>query len=180
MLWELIKWSPDVKSFHLQTNSLNKFFKEMYVDLSAEFVCGYDGDLISVYSCRGIGLWDFTMAPAELVRKLEKGGLTRFTASISAGGVPVHVEILAGMRFGRPQFAVGFSFDSESYGKLAEKLSGIGVDFLDKLGFELQVTLICKNALIWRKHNQSMRERYWLGKGVNVFLIKTLTKVISS
>lgn len=98
--------------------------------------------LISVYSRRGIGLWDFTMAPAELVRKLEKGGLTRFTASISAGGVPVHVEILAGIRFGRPQFAVGFSFDSESYGKLAEKLSGIGVDFLDKLGFELQVTLI--------------------------------------
>ena len=43
MLWELIKWSPYVKSFDLQTNSLNQFFKEMYVDLAGEFVCGYCG-----------------------------------------------------------------------------------------------------------------------------------------
>ena len=83
------------------------------------------------------------MAPAELLQKLAKGGLIRFTASINAGGVPIHVEILTGIRFGRPQFAVGFSFDSESFGKLAEKLSGIGVDFLDKLGLELQVYICC-------------------------------------
>ena len=51
----------------------------------------------------------------------------------------MHVEILTGTRFARPAFAVGFSFDRESYGKLAEKLSGIGVDFLDKLGLEFEV-----------------------------------------
>lgn len=79
------------------------------------------------------------MKPAQLLRKLEKNGVFRFTASIDAGGVPVHVEVLTGLRFGRPTFAVGFAFDSESFGKLAEKLSGIGVDFLDKLGFELEV-----------------------------------------
>jgi len=89
------------------------------------------------------------MAPAELVQKLVKDGLTRFTASIDAQGVPVHVEILAGIRFGRPAFAVGFSFDSESFGKLAEKLSGIGVAFLDSLGLELEVheILICQGEL---------------------------------
>ncbi|KAL9979352.1 hypothetical protein ACROYT_G017003 [Oculina patagonica] len=92
-----------------------------------------------VKALKGIGLWDFTMQPAQLLRKLEKGGVNRFTASIDAGGVPVHVEILAGMRFARFTFAVGFAFDSESFGKLAEKLSGIGVDFLDKLGFELEI-----------------------------------------
>lgn len=72
---------------------------------------------------------------------MAKGGITRFTASIDALGVPVHVEILAGIRFGRPAFAVGFSFDRESFGKVAEKLSGIGVDFLDKLGLQLEVEL---------------------------------------
>ena len=43
MLWELIIWSPDGKSFDLQTNSLNLFFKEMYGDQSGEFVFGYWG-----------------------------------------------------------------------------------------------------------------------------------------
>ena len=38
MLWELIKWSPDGKSFDLQTNSLNLFFKKMYEDQLGEFV----------------------------------------------------------------------------------------------------------------------------------------------
>lgn len=89
--------------------------------------------------CRGIGLWDFTMKPAQLLRKLEKNGVFRFTASIDVGGVPIHVEILTGIRFSRITFAVGFAFDRESFGKVAEKLSGIGVDFLDKLGLELEV-----------------------------------------
>ena len=80
------------------------------------------------------------MRPAQLVRKLVKNGVFRFTSSIDLGGVPVHIEILTGIRFARPTFAVGFSFDRESYGKLAEKLSGIGVDFLDKLGVEFEVT----------------------------------------
>ena len=93
--------------------------------------------------CRGIGLWDFTLKPAQFLKKLEKNGVFRFTASIDAGGVPIHVEIITGIRFGRPAFAVGFAFDRESFGKVAEKLSGIGVDFLDKLGFELEVRKIC-------------------------------------
>ena len=79
------------------------------------------------------------MQPAQLVRKLVKNGVFRFTSSIDLEGVPVHVEILTGIRFGRPTFAVGFAFDRESYGKLAKKLSGIGVDFLDKLGLEFEV-----------------------------------------
>ena len=41
MWWELIKQSPDVKSFDQQTKSLNQFFKEMYGDQSGEFVFGY-------------------------------------------------------------------------------------------------------------------------------------------
>ena len=95
---------------------------------------------ITCFACRGVGLWDFTMRPAQLVRKLVKNGVFRFTSSIDLGGVPVHIEILTGIRFARRTFAVGFSFDRESYGKLAEKLSGIGVDFLDKLGLEFEVT----------------------------------------
>ena len=96
--------------------------------------------MINRFACRGVGLWDFTMQPAQLVRKLVKNGVFRFTASIDLEGVPVHVEILTGIRFARLTFAVGFSFDRESYGKLAETLSGIGVDFLDKLGLEFEVT----------------------------------------
>lgn len=90
---------------------------------------------------RGAGIWDFTMRPVELLRKIDKVAVYRFTGSIDAGGVPIHVEIITGLRFGRPTFAVGFAFDSESFGKLSEKLSGIGIDFLDALGLELQVGL---------------------------------------
>ena len=43
MLWEFMKWSLDGKSFDQQTNSLNRFFKEMYGDQSGEFVFGYWG-----------------------------------------------------------------------------------------------------------------------------------------
>ena len=95
--------------------------------------------MITGFVRRGVGLWDFTMQPVQLVRKLEKNGVFRFTASIDIEGVPIHVEILTGIRFARRTFAVGFAFDRESYGKLAEKLSGIGVDFLDKLGLEFEV-----------------------------------------
>lgn len=87
------------------------------------------------------------MQPVEIVRKLVKNGVFRFTASIDALGVPVHVEILTGIRFARPTFAVGFAFDRESYGALAKKLSGVGVDFLDKLGLEFEVKQICSNIL---------------------------------
>ena len=41
MLWELMRWSPDGKSFDQQTNSFNQFFKEMYGDQSGEFVLWY-------------------------------------------------------------------------------------------------------------------------------------------
>ena len=52
------------------------------------------------------------------------------------------------MKYARPQFAVGFSFDQESYGKLSEQLSGIGVDFLDVIGLNLEV--ICQNVVTVR------------------------------
>ena len=74
-----------------------------------------------------------------MLKKLEKNGLFRLTGTFSIGGVPIHVEVLTGIRFGRPQFAVGFSFDKESFGKLSEKLSGIGIDFLDVIGLDLEV-----------------------------------------
>ena len=41
--WELIKLSPDVKSFDEQANFLNYFFKEMYGYQSGQFVFGYWG-----------------------------------------------------------------------------------------------------------------------------------------
>ncbi|XP_048580608.1 uncharacterized protein LOC5507741 isoform X2 [Nematostella vectensis] len=94
-----------------------------------------------VKGLKNIGLWDFEMRPVEFARGLSKGGIFRFTSSIDANGVPVHVEILTGRKFNRIVFAVGFSFDRESFGKLAEKLSGIGVDFLDKLGLEFEIGL---------------------------------------
>ena len=89
-------------------------------------------------------MWDFEMAPAEFARKLQRFGLYRFTGTIDVGGVPIHAEILAGYKYGRPQFAIGLSFDKESYGKLSEKLSGINVDFLDSLGIDLEVSAINK------------------------------------
>ena len=52
------------------------------------------------------------------------------------------------MKYARSQFAVGFSFDQESYGKLSEQLSGIGVDFLDVIGLNLEV--ICRNVVTVR------------------------------
>ena len=84
------------------------------------------------------------MSPVELLRKIGNNGVYRFTGTVDIGGVPCHVEVITGVRFGRPQFAVGFSFDSESFGALSEKLSGIGVDFLDAIGLELQVNFIFK------------------------------------
>ena len=81
----------------------------------------------------------FDMAPADFVQKLAKGGNLRFTATITIGIVPFYVEVITGIRLGRPVFAVGFSFDRHSFGKLSEALSGIGVDFLDKLGVEFEV-----------------------------------------
>ncbi|XP_058970157.2 uncharacterized protein [Pocillopora verrucosa] len=107
-----------LSSFGINPNSLPDFF---------------------VNALKGAGLWDFTMKPVELLRKIDKVGVYRFTGSIDAGGVPIHVEVITGYRFGRPTFAVGFSFDSESFGALSEKLSGIGVDFLDAIGLELQI-----------------------------------------
>ena len=96
--------------------------------------------VLTLVFSRSAGIWDFNMAPADFAYKLTKGGTFRFTATITAGGVPFFVEIITGIRVGRPLFAVGFSFDRESFGKLSEKLSGIGVDFLDKLGVEFEVS----------------------------------------
>nr|XP_058970077.1 uncharacterized protein LOC131796502 [Pocillopora verrucosa] len=111
-----------------------------FIDMMVSF--GLDINILPdflVTALKKIGLWEFTMSPAQLTRKLVRNGVIRFTSSLDLGGVPVHIEILTGIRFGRPTFAVGFSFDRYSYGKLAEKLSGIGVDFLDKLGLEFEI-----------------------------------------
>ena len=52
--------SADVKSFDLKTNSLNQFFKEMYVDQSGEFVFGY---------------WGFRAGYFTVIRYFEEGPL---------------------------------------------------------------------------------------------------------
>lgn len=110
--------------------------------------------LLNGFSRRRVGIWNFTMAPAQLLRNLQRNGVFRFTASIDALGVPVHVEVLAGVRFARPTFAVGFSFDRGSFGRLAEKLSGIDVDFLDKFGVELEVVrILCSNTFCFSTLN---------------------------
>ena len=110
--------------------------------------------LLNGFSRRRVGIWNFTMAPAQLLRNLQRNGVFRFTASIDALGVPVHVEVLAGIRFARPTFAVGFSFDRGSFGRLAEKLSGIDVDFLDKFGVELEVVrILCSNTFCFSTIN---------------------------
>ena len=49
-----------MKSFDLQTNSLNQFLKEMYVDQSGEFVFGY---------------WGFRTEYFTLIRYFKKGPL---------------------------------------------------------------------------------------------------------
>lgn len=105
---------------------------EIYVNVIFEFF----------YFYRGIGLWDFSLKLVEFVRKFVKGGVNRFIVLIDVGGVLIYVEIIIGIRFGRFVFVVGFVFDWELFGKVVEKLFGIGVDFLDKFGFELEVILI--------------------------------------
>lgn len=78
----------------------------------------------------------------ELFRKIDKVGVYCFIGLIDVGGVLIYVEIIMGYRFGWLIFVVGFVFDSEFFGKLFEKLFGIGVDFLDVFGLELQVRFV--------------------------------------
>lgn len=86
------------------------------------------------------GLWDFNLTPAEFAYKLDKAiNVKRFTGSIVIEGVPVHVETILIIKMYRVGLAVGFSFDGESYGKLAKKLSGVGIDFLDKIGLQFEI-----------------------------------------
>ena len=80
------------------------------------------------------------MAPCEFAYKLDEViNVKRFTGSIDIDGVPIHVETIILVKMHVPGLAVGFSFDGESFGKLAKKLSGMGIDFLDKIGLQLEV-----------------------------------------
>ena len=90
-------------------------------------------------------LWDFSLTTAEFAYKLDKAiNVKRFTGSIVIEGVPVHVETILIVKMFRVGLAVGFSFDGESYGKLAKKLSGIGIGFLDKIGLQLEVRALLR------------------------------------
>ena len=73
------------------------------------------------------------------------------------------------MKYARPQFAVGFSFDQESYGKLSEQLSGIGVDFLDVIGLNLEV--ICRNVVTVRSLESVP---YIVNEVIIIIIIETL------
>ena len=63
----------------------------------------------------------------------------RVTGSINVFGVPVHIEVLTNPNKIPGLFAIGFSFDGESFGALSERLSGHKVDFLHVLGIDLSV-----------------------------------------
>ena len=63
----------------------------------------------------------------------------RVTGSLNIFGVPVHVEVLTNPNKMNRIFAIGFSFDGESFGALSERLSGYKVNFLDVLGIDLSV-----------------------------------------
>ena len=65
----------------------------------------------------------------------------RVTGSLVVFGVPVHVEILTNPNKATRLFAIGFSFDGESFGALSERLSGYQIGFLDVLGLDLSVRL---------------------------------------
>ena len=72
---------------------------------------------------------------------MKKLSTFRVTGSVDVFGVPVHVEVLTNPNKAHRIFAIGFSFDGESFGALSKRLSGHQISFLDVLGIDLQVSI---------------------------------------
>ena len=90
---------------------------------------------------RAAGLLNIKLQPASYAYSMKKLSTFRITGSVNVFGVPVHVEILTNPNKGVRIFAIGFSFDGESFGALSKRLSGHEISFLDVLGIDLQVGL---------------------------------------
>ena len=88
---------------------------------------------------RTAGLLNIKLQPASYAYSMKKLSTFRITGSVDVFGVPVHVEILTNPNKGVRIFAIGFSFDGESFGALSKRLSGHEISFLDVLGIDLQV-----------------------------------------
>lgn len=96
---------------------------------------------------RQIKVWDFEFGPCSIGYDFVPGWIDvpmpfRFTATKSIDGIPVHLEIIACFKTTRWYFAMGFSFDGESFSAAIAKISGKKLSdggFLDGLGVDLSV-----------------------------------------
>ena len=88
---------------------------------------------------RAAGLLNLKLEPASYAYSMKTLSTFRVTGSVDVFGVPVHVEILTNPNKASRTFAIGFSFDGESFGALSKRLSGYDISFLDVLGIDLQV-----------------------------------------
>jgi hypothetical protein len=89
---------------------------------------------------RAAGLLNIRLSPVSFAYSMKTLSTFRVTGSLNIFGVPVHVEILTNPNKGVRIFAIGFSFDGESFGALSKRLSGYEISFLDVLGIDLQVS----------------------------------------
>ena len=90
---------------------------------------------------RGAGLLNIKLSPVSYAYSMKSLSTFRVTGSLNIFGVPVHVEVLTNPNKHARIFAIGFSFDGESFGALSKRLSGYEVSFLDVIGLDLQVSL---------------------------------------
>ena len=90
---------------------------------------------------RAADLFTITLEDASYAYSMKTLSTFRVTGSIVISGVPVHVEVLTNPNKMSRLFAIGFSFDGESFGALSQRLSGHKVNFLDVLGIDLSVSL---------------------------------------
>ena len=79
------------------------------------------------------------LARASYAYNMQTFSTFRVTGSLDVFGVPVQVEILTNPNKASRLFAIGFSFDGESFGALSKRLSGFQINFLDFLGRYLSV-----------------------------------------
>ena len=92
-------------------------------------------------------MWDFEFGPCSIGYDFLDGWLEtltpfRFTATKYIDGIPVHLEIIASLKGTRWLFALGFSFDGESFAASIAKISGKEVSdggFLDSIGIDVSV-----------------------------------------
>jgi hypothetical protein len=90
---------------------------------------------------RAAGVFSIQLDKSSYAYSMKTLSTFRVTGSVYVFGVPVHVEVLTNPNKARRMFAIGFSFDGESFGALSKRLSGYDISFLDVIGIDLQVGL---------------------------------------